>query len=108
MLKITLSYFIIIMLQRDVCRLLPVLVFLPLDSYTLFSPCACSLSVASLYSRNSVLLRSSELTEFAGGHRCQGEIFLAAHGVLCFGTVEKTQALEPESSGSNLGHLLTG
>lgn len=34
MLQITLSYFV--MLQRDVCMLLPVLVFLPLDGYMLF------------------------------------------------------------------------
>lgn len=36
MLSITLCYFIITMLQRDGLMLLPVLVFLPLDGYTLF------------------------------------------------------------------------
>lgn len=56
-----------------------------------------------MYGRNPVLLRSGEVIEFARGYRYQGEIFPATHS----GTVEKTQALKPESRSSNLDHLLT-
>lgn len=52
-------------------------------------------------------LRPSKV-KLARGHRSQGWKLSTSHSALCFGALEKTQALEPESQGSSPSSTLTG